>query len=324
MYHYFTALISSIHKENVLPNAMIRDIMVANPHSAKSETILDEIDTRAVSMPEYMMNQILEGQTFTGAQENLTAIQAYYTTNSFKSWSNLFRIFNNDTASVWPVDSLYSLLSVSNKLDTKYKLAFMKLFHGDSLNANQLLSWIPGAFSLNPDQLTEYTNFQSICTILTDLLDSDSTLEFPDSVQHATLTSIMNSSHDISGVYARNLLLQYDFIEFDEPILITPTLKSRWCYNAGVSQQPGSEKLILYPNPALDYVIAGIHISEDLQQATLIIKDAAGHIIRIIPVQHADDQLIIPLQGLSPGVYSFLLSNNGIISQSRLMVTGTK
>lgn len=90
------------------------------------------------------------------------------------------------------------------------------------------------------------------------------------------------------------------------------------------SKNADNSLIKIYPNPALDYVIAGIHISEDLQKATLTIKDGSGHVIKIIPIQHTDDQLVIPLHGLSPGVYSFLLSNNGVKSQSQLIVTGKK
>jgi hypothetical protein len=54
---------SAIVKEDVLPNALLRDIMVANAHSSKSEVLMNTLDTRWDPMPDYMKEQILKGRS---------------------------------------------------------------------------------------------------------------------------------------------------------------------------------------------------------------------------------------------------------------------
>nr|NQU93945.1 hypothetical protein [Bacteroidota bacterium] len=49
-----TVVESSIEKEEVLPNSMVRDIMVANPHTALSLQLLGKLDDRLDPMPAYM------------------------------------------------------------------------------------------------------------------------------------------------------------------------------------------------------------------------------------------------------------------------------
>lgn len=54
---------AAILKEDVLPNSMIRDIMVANAHSAKSDELMNTLDNRWDPMPDYMKGQILQGRS---------------------------------------------------------------------------------------------------------------------------------------------------------------------------------------------------------------------------------------------------------------------
>jgi len=50
---------------------MIRDIMVANPQSAKRDSMMQKLDLRVVPMPESMKAEILEGINFTSLREDL-------------------------------------------------------------------------------------------------------------------------------------------------------------------------------------------------------------------------------------------------------------
>jgi hypothetical protein len=67
---------TSVTKEDVLDNAMIRDVLVANPHSAKSDELINMLEYRTVPMPDYMMEQILAGEDTVSEKEVLEAKKA--------------------------------------------------------------------------------------------------------------------------------------------------------------------------------------------------------------------------------------------------------
>jgi len=58
-----TAMKSAAANEFVLPNVMIRDILIANPQSASGEPVLTELDKRFEPMPEDLYNQILDAES---------------------------------------------------------------------------------------------------------------------------------------------------------------------------------------------------------------------------------------------------------------------
>jgi len=52
---------TAIQNENVLPNEMIRDILVANPQAPKSESVMDQLNNRYNPMPDSLLAEIQKG-----------------------------------------------------------------------------------------------------------------------------------------------------------------------------------------------------------------------------------------------------------------------
>jgi hypothetical protein len=103
-----TVVSSAIEKEDVLPNAMIRDIMVANPQTAKSNELMDKLDERWNPLPEYMKAQILQGKSIVSIKEQLESELSAYKLQRAKAFNGLVRWFMNDTLN--PVASSDSLV----------------------------------------------------------------------------------------------------------------------------------------------------------------------------------------------------------------------
>ncbi|MFU8844742.1 MAG: S8 family peptidase, partial [Bacteroidales bacterium] len=62
-----TVMAAAIEKESVLIDAMIRDVMVASPESAKDDKLLEKLDNRFNPIPDYMLGQILQGRSLVSA-----------------------------------------------------------------------------------------------------------------------------------------------------------------------------------------------------------------------------------------------------------------
>lgn len=93
-------------KEEVLTNPLIRDVLVANPRAAKDETILDLIENRQNPIPDYMKQQIINGQTYTGAKEQLEAQIHQNKVEYTNALTHLSAFYFSDTTIVNPIDSI--------------------------------------------------------------------------------------------------------------------------------------------------------------------------------------------------------------------------
>ncbi len=257
-----TVMTTSITKEDVLDNAMIRDVLVANPQSAKSYLIISKIENHIIPMPDFMMAQILAGEDILGAKEILEGEKAYWEGEKEKAYTRLIQHYQGDSIVCPEEDSLAWLFTNKNSLDSYYDWA---TWHHSNRHYNQqdsLINQIPSIFSLTPSQQTTHQAFIDLFDITEQLiLDTLNILEI-DSQKVVTLQNIMSENSGLPGAYARNILISAGKTTFQEPIILPDTsLKStkRERYR-GIKLPLDGNILKIYPNLAMDYFVVEYHL----------------------------------------------------------------
>jgi len=302
-----TVLKSSIAKEDVLPNAMIRDILVANPQSAKSSEVMDKLNERFIPMPDPMMDEILAGQTQIAAKEILEGEIAIHELKRQNLFNNLVRSYKTDTINISSHDSLISLLQGTVSLKAKYHLAFEYLKQCDTVNITNTLNSIPITFSLSTIQQGVYNDYIEYFEILTDLKSENKSILELDSGQITTLQDLLSSGHEPVKSYARNILLANQLTEYHEPILIPEVNNPSGSKPITISeQQTSSTYFRLYPNPTNQYAIIEYYLSEysDSQNSSIfVITSQEGKVIERIMVNKQQDQFILNTTEYLPSTY---------------------
>ncbi|HNX85738.1 MAG TPA: FG-GAP-like repeat-containing protein, partial [Bacteroidales bacterium] len=213
-----TVMKTSVAKEDVLDNAMIRDVLVANPHSAKSDEIINMLENRVNPMPDYMLEQILAGEDTVSAKEILEAKKAWWDGEAAKAYTRLLNYFKGDSIRPANDDSLNWLFAYRNTLSSRYdKVAWLHA-KGDYARAGDALVSIPASFNLSPSEQAiqeAYLDFYPLSA----KIRSDTLGVFRiDSATVSSLQSIANLNCGLPGVYARNLLIAAGKITFQEPV----------------------------------------------------------------------------------------------------------
>ncbi|MCK9423841.1 MAG: C25 family cysteine peptidase [Bacteroidales bacterium] len=308
-----TVIKTSITKENVLNNAMIRDVLVANPHSAKSDEIISMLETRANPMPDYMMEQILVGEDTVSEMEILEAKKAWWDGEATKAYTRLLNYFKGDSLIPANEDSLNWLFSYRNTLESQYDKVSWLRAKGAYEQADSLLTSIPISFNFTPFQSETHNAFtdfyklsEQICCDTNGVFNVDSTVA-------TSLLAIATSNSGIPGAYARNILMTAGKISYQEPILLPDTsLKQEKKKKfRGVKESNSASILTVYPNPANDYFVIKIKLDKFTGQGLINLYDGNGKIVQSHSFTGKQDQIIVATANLKTGLYLLILEVEG-------------
>ena len=285
-----------------------------NPKSAKSAKVIDALDERFEPMPGYMMAEIMGGLNITGGKEFLERKLAKHSSTRARSLSKLLRHYKNDTINAWANDSLMALLQNEQNPGARYLLAFMYLDMEDSLSVVNILNNIPVEFTLNDNQQALHELYDDLFDVLLDIQIDSLGL---DSIQIQTLQDIAANHNKLPGVYARNILVANDLMNYQEPVYLPDNLKSTptWEYDKPTEQVEGS-LLKVFPNPAGTYFIIEYDIREFEGNALIIISDITGKHVLSFYLEDKQNQRIIVTRAYPAGIYIIQLFINGVLKES--------
>jgi hypothetical protein len=306
-----SVMITAAAKENVLPAAVITEILSANPQAAKSDTVIRILENRINPLTEYQLATIGEGLYVIGAKESLETKLAGYRSLYNTALKRIIQYYKNDTLNMAAPDSVIWYLNAENQLWAKYSLAFEYLATGDTMSAENTLNAIPNTFQLNASQLNEHDHYFSYIDLLKQLKREGKSVCEADSNQIQIISNLMNSSTGSLSGYARNVLLALGEIAYTEPYIFPQgSVKSSKIHHKSTSESKNTNLLKVYPNPARDYFIIEYSMNIKPDNASVVLYDAMGKIIRSMKINNTFDWLVVPSGDIPSGNYIGILKNS--------------
>jgi hypothetical protein len=308
-----TVMKTSVTKEDVLDNAMIRDVLVANPHSAKSEEIINLLENRTIPMPDYMMLQILAGEDTVSAKEILEAKKAWWDGESSKAYSRLLNYYKGDSVIPANEDSLNWLFNYRNTLSSQYDKAGWLHAKGEYSQTDSVLNVIPTSFNLTSTQSAMHDAYLDFYPLSEQIRNDTTGVLRIDSIMALSLQLIANSNTGIPGAYARNILIAAGKITYQEPILLPDTSlkQAKKKKFRGVKEFGNTSILKIFPNPARNYFIVKINITENYFQGLIKLYEGNGKMLQLRAFTGKQDQIVISTANLNSGLYLLILEIDG-------------
>lgn len=319
-----TVMKSAIAKEEVLLNAMLRDVLVANPQSAKKDEILDAAENRVDPMPGYMMNEIMEGLDIIGAKELLESKLGYWKSEYHRAINDLARGFLADSTNPAPFDSLLLLLENEDDLLSKYNLAFAYLDKRDTLEAISLITGLPADFEMNSYQTLMHGAYEDYFDIIGEMYSKNLNAIQLDSSAVVALKGIKDMHVPRVSAYATGLLVSGGHIDYTERIALPGTKKASRFYPDDRPDLLGlkGNKLQLMPNPTRDYVVIGYNLNLEKDQGIILIRDAKGTLVKNLGLHKQENEITVDLKAIPSGMYIVsLYAGNSHIESKQLSIS---
>jgi len=304
----------SIEKEDVLVDAMIRDILVANPQVAKDENLLLELDQRVPPLPEYMMAEIMEGEDVVTSRENLEAEIAWYEQERALALNRLINLNLTDSINPDPPDTLQNLLSNSGRLEHQYLSVREYLGRDEIAAATQKLSDLPNQFTLSTKELGDHQDFSDIFNMVTGLMllgEPIDSLDLPSRLQLYQLAEGNNEP----AIIAQNILQHIDAALYPETYILPVNGLTLRSYDAekpaNMQTMDENERFKVYPNPSRNYFIVEYNFENQPAEARIILYDQTGRIVDESMLDGQQNQQIIRTSQYSSGMHTISLIIDG-------------
>lgn len=314
-----TVLASSIEKEDVLVNAMIRDIMVANPHGAKKEDLIEALEQRVPPVPEYMMVEIIAGLDSIAQKEQRESEIAWYAQERELAYNKLLKLYLDDESLISAKDSLASLIVYHGILNSQYFLANRYLEYGDASAAFTLLNALPNQYPMDSEQQSEHQDYLTLFTMINNINQQGLPLDSLNNASRQILYQIA-ANDSKPAIMAQNILQYIDTVSYPEVYILPisgPITRKYQAENPGlISGFEQGNNFRVFPNPCHNYFILEYYFKIIPRNASYSIIDPLGRIIDEGPVDGQQNQLIRRTNSYSSGLYTIKLIINGKVDKA--------
>jgi len=308
-----TALVKAAEKEDVLNSALIRDVMVANPHSAKSNKVIEALEQRNESLPESIWAEINAGRNQISARQALEISISDLSAEKALSRNLLLQAYQDENKT----DSLRWLMNQIPDALSSYKSAWTWFDEGNTgygLTAIQNVD-----LTTVPENHRSYQNgYVQVAEIIKQLATDTSYVLQDDTSALITLQTLAVNDNP-AGISARNLLTAYRLMSYEAVVPVPDTTLKSLAAEFDKPKKAKDDKTAIhvFPNPASDYTIVSYALEES-GMVELLSQD--GRVIRSENLKAGKNQYLLRTGGLPSGVYTLKVSGGKKALTTKLII----
>lgn len=313
-------LYATADNTDVFPDAVIFEILAANPDEMGDEEFLAYLAEKENPLPDYYID-ILRGLAGDISYKTILRCQlSDYKMNMVQAVNIIIRNEIND--SLYNIDTVRNWLEVQGTLSSQFQIIDSYLQEENTSDALTVLNSIPSLFDMSPEDSTEFNRYASLKQLQVNLILQGRNVFMMDSTEKSLLVSISDSSNGVAGIQARNIL---EFV-YGEHYCNCPQLPDSVTHKS--YQQPAnlinSKNLIelkVFPNPARSWTVFEYKLPYNDNNVVINIYNTSGQVETIIPITDTRGQKIWDVRETKPGMYYYKLQLGDHVKTGSIVVT---
>lgn len=315
-----TEVMRSVVEKNIMPQAMLLEVLLANPDGTKKEGFIKWLQYDSpYPLPQYMIDLVVGSWNQKTFRTQLESDMGQHHADMSFAADELIGEWKNDTLGI-RTDSILARWQQVPSLGARYSEALTRLERGEYDPAEELMLGLDTQYKLSDDQAKERDNAVAYITLLASCHDAGHDLMHLDDTELASLRNIAAAGCERPALWAQNILC------FGYGECYTP------CTGEGATQKmlqlrkpaaPTAEPgpLAIYPNPATSYVTLAFRIADAPKDAVLVLRGVDGRELKRMPLKAQEGQQLLDTRSYAPGTYSVeLLNDGGRIATERMIL----
>ena len=310
--------------ENILPNAMLLEVLLANPDATRGENFITELnEVSNNALPEYMLNYVRNNWDTETVRTTLEGELASFQ-SKIANASNFIKYLEKSKDEHTYAERHNTVLmgeGISNKI------GLMDFFVENSewIRADSVLQALNSDESIQGDLvlLEDYDNYITFRSSL-----GARNVAQLDSSEISYLETLAEQGNRASG-YAENILCFFYGICYEKEMPEGESMAKMLTIPAPSLDEPTLEEIMynikVYPNPASDFTSIKWEIFDELNNAHYKIFDLNGREMASGAIEGNEGEQVIDTRSLTNGAYIINIYNDGIMKfNSKLIVSKEK
>ena len=277
--------------------------LIMNENLPVSKRVFPSFYQRVLALPAGIRNQLLTKQVNNPGKTTIGFIeQQIEQTQKIKSMYLSDVLTKLTDTTINRLDLAIALLERENTPEANLMIASTYIADSNYIAAAEKVAMLP-------DDAEEYARWKMYATLLLNHFEQRKTIEELDSNQIATLRNLATRCpEDITAIHAQSIL----FYLLHETVPPCPEPQPRKQALPIVSYENMGWYLGKnYPNPFTHRTTIPYLLPDEMKNAELVLKDASGKILQVIPLKNSDDFIEIDTRQWAAGVYVYGLRIEG-------------
>jgi hypothetical protein len=301
-------LIAAINNTDLLPDLILKLVLIANPQCTRSGEVMGALEARDPQLPEYMMEEIMQGEDLPSPLEALEADVAYHNHLRYTTLNQIISLYLTDSATTIASDSLLQIFQRDPQIDLKYNEVFLHLQHKDYEEATNCLDSLSLAIDGEENKNKQYAEYTDFVPILIKMVRDSCEFWDLSSGEMDKLVELSDNGLYFPAAYARSIRLLYDSTyTYEEPIIFPVAQSARKGKAARPQVLSDAPVVQVYPNPARDYCIVDYQMDIMDVDASMQITTPQGKLLQQFTLSNPTGHTIIDLKVLADGLYYITL-----------------
>ena len=306
-------------KTDVLPDAILLEVLLANPHAIKSNSLVKHLQEKSKPLPAWMVDFLKANSGKVTYLTMLSSLVTYYDTKRTDAIYNVIDFIMIDTNGVDHTQLRGWIAELKNP-QADYLIVESFLQTGNLQDAKTFLNTIETNYTLDSYMKADYQNYKTFIEFYIELIDKGRDWPMLNSSEVSFLSRFAGESEYTGSNRAKNVLnFFYEYDYWIEPDLSKPQQPKNMVSDFPVMME---NKINIYPNPGNDWVVIDYEFFMMYEDITLLVTDQLGKFIysqAIIPDYIGTH--VLDTRGWATGVYFYQLTGDGqTIKKDKLVI----